>query len=158
MMTIKRKPLATAMPISESAVYSRDKDEYPAPSHQLLPKDNQTGHDESSWITCLFRDWTLELACLILAAGAIIAILIILRQYDNQPIPSWSGGVTINALIAWMNTIALLSLISVAKSTIAQFKWIWFAQKHRPLGDFKAFIEADNAWGAAKLIVNINAR
>lgn len=60
---------------------------------------------------------------------------------------------TLNSLLALLTTVAKAGLMIPIGAAIGQLKWIWFAQKERPLADFQTFDEASRGpIGSLKLI------
>jgi len=81
------------------------------------------------------------------------AIIFILLYFDGQPLPSWPHKVTLNSILALLTTVAKAGLMIPIGAAIGQLKWIWFAEKERPLADFQTFDEASRGpIGGLKLI------
>jgi hypothetical protein len=65
----------------------------------------------------------------------------VLKEYDNQPLPSWPSQITLNTVVALLSTISRAALLEPVIQSVSQYKWIWF-QKKRPLKDYAAWDEA----------------
>lgn len=97
--------------------------------------------------------WTFEVVSTLVAIGAVAAITGVLGHFDGSAIPDWPYGITLNALIALLATIANANLAIVIQSGLSQLKWVRFKEGRTPLSDMEAFDEASRGtWGALKLI------
>lgn len=126
-------------------------------SHQPqadLPKP--TGERPSIW-TRIQESWITEFLALIVASGAIAAIVILLSKYDRTELPSWNG-VTINSVVSWLTTAAGICMAYVAGMVISQLKWVWFAQQARSIEDMRLFNGAGGVAGALELMVRLRVR
>ncbi|KFY31159.1 hypothetical protein V493_01335 [Pseudogymnoascus sp. VKM F-4281 (FW-2241)] len=126
-------------------------------SHQPqddLPKP--TGERPSIW-TRIHESWITEFLALIVAAGAIAAIVILLSKHDRTERPSWNG-VTINSVVSWLTTAAGICMAYVAGMVISQLKWVWFAQQARSIEDMRLFNGAGGVAGALELMVRLRVR
>jgi hypothetical protein len=129
----------------------------PKLTHQPQPNLSKPTAERPSIWTRIQESWITEFVALIVAAGAIVAIVVLLSKYDRTELPSWNG-VTLNALVSWLTTAAGICLAYVAGMTIAQLKWVWFAQQARSLEDLKLFNGAGDVAGAIELLVRLRAR
>ncbi|KAK1750941.1 hypothetical protein QBC47DRAFT_435543 [Echria macrotheca] len=97
--------------------------------------------------------WTFEIASMVTAAAAVAAIIAVLAYYDNKPLPAWPTGITLNALIAVLTTIATASMSVPLSSGLSQLKWIRFKTGRAPLADMEYFDDASRgALGALSLL------
>lgn len=104
-----------------------------------LPRSYDTGR---RWIKSISsKFWIWELGSLLLSTLCVVAILILMLQFDGQPIPSWGYGITINGVISVLAVIAKSALILPVAEAISQLKWHWYWSNHRPLLDFD-FLDA----------------
>lgn len=116
----------------------------------------------------LFRDWWLEIICVLIAIAAIAAIFGTLAPHAGQPLPRWPYNLSINALISIYVVVlkaAVLLIITQGKSPsssiclmlmregFGQLKWIWFRET-RPLRDVEIYDQASrgSVRGALTLI------
>jgi hypothetical protein len=89
------------------------------------------------------QDWWLnELLGLVLSLLAFIAIVIILRVYEDHALPDWPYNVTLNTFLALFTTIATAGLMVAVLEGLGQLKWIWFMRVKRPLADFQTYEDA----------------
>ena len=97
--------------------------------------------------------WIWELGSLLLCTMCVGAIIAILLRYDNQPLPSWSFGLTINGVISVLAVIAKASMILPIAEAISQLKWHWYWRHHRPILDFQYLDAASRGpWGCLMLL------
>ena len=54
---------------------------------------------------CAHDWWLFELGALAISYMAMIALVIILKLYENEPVPRWPGYINLNALISVTSTI-----------------------------------------------------
>ncbi|KAK3689174.1 hypothetical protein B0T22DRAFT_513343 [Podospora appendiculata] len=96
--------------------------------------------------------WKLELVCLCLAVGVLIAIFATLVHYSGKDVPEWPSSVSLNSLVA-IYTIILRALLMVpVAEVISQEKWLWF-KRPRPLHHMDSFDSASRGlWGSTKLL------
>ncbi|EXJ90957.1 hypothetical protein A1O1_04064 [Capronia coronata CBS 617.96] len=88
-----------------------------------------------------------------------VAIVVILKVYDSQPVPQWKHGLTLNAIISTLSTASKASLSLVVAEIISQHKWLWFRQSRRPLDDMSVFDSASRGpWGALKMLTKVHIR
>lgn len=97
--------------------------------------------------------WIFELLNLFIAFAAVASIIAVLAHFDDQPLPKWPYGITMNAPIALLVTIATAALAVPLSNGLSQLKWIHFKTSQAPLTDIELFDEASRGtWGAAKLL------
>ncbi|KAH6893275.1 hypothetical protein B0T10DRAFT_269430 [Thelonectria olida] len=111
-----------------------------------------------------FLTWSLELALLLVAAGLLVAIIVILLTYSDNEVPNWNGddntgGITLNALVALIATIFRAILAFIALQVLAQLKWDWVAARFRPVRDMQRFDDASRGvWGSLQLLPAVALR
>jgi hypothetical protein len=86
--------------------------------------------------------WLWELLSCLLSLFSLIAIIIILKHYDGEPIQDAPQSVTLNSLLAIFITLAKAGLMVPLAEALSQLKWVWFREAERPLIDFQTFDEA----------------
>ncbi|PYH94643.1 hypothetical protein BO71DRAFT_398793 [Aspergillus ellipticus CBS 707.79] len=85
-------------------------------------------------------------------------MMVILGVYDQQPQPTWQK-VSLNSVISWLSTLSKASLLFAVGEMLGQLKWVWFAQKERPMLDLRAFDSASRgAWGSLGLCWTLRVR
>ncbi|KAN0087188.1 Protein of unknown function (DUF3176) domain containing protein [Elaphomyces granulatus] len=80
--------------------------------------------------------WLFEVLCGTLSLACLIAITVVLRAFDNQPVPTWSYGITLNTIVSLLASVATFSLIVPITASLNQLKWLWFRER-RSLVDFE---------------------
>lgn len=86
--------------------------------------------------------WACEIAATVFSIGCMVAIAIIVGHYNNGPIPQFSSGVTLNAMISVLSTAARSALILVVSAAIGQLRWCWFTESGRRLQDLQTMDDA----------------
>ena len=76
----------------------------------------------SSIPTSLYNSWFWECMSLVISLATFAALIVLLINYDQKPLPSWSLT-TIVAIFATCIKAAMMVPVSVG---IRQFKWLWF--------------------------------
>lgn len=102
--------------------------------------------------------WLWELASWLLAAASVAAMAALLGYYNNDVVPMWSYGVTINTLVSVLATTLKVGLLFPLAEAISQFKWVWYKTCKRQ-SDFAKFDEASRGpLGAAVLFGYLKGR
>lgn len=103
-----------------------------------------------------FSDWWIgELLAILVSIVTLIAIVIILRKYDNGTLPKLPHNVSLNFVVSTLATVSKSSLLLAVASAIGQFKWLWISAKYHPLRDLQIFDEASRGpLGAFKLLAS----
>ncbi|KAJ5602505.1 hypothetical protein N7537_005461 [Penicillium hordei] len=127
--------------------------------HDTADQENKLKSREkpSMWqlISSLFI-W--EVLAMVLSSGVLVAIVVILTQYDDHPQPAWRL-VSLNSVISWLSTVSKGCVLSAISEGIGQLKWVWFTRKSRPLVDLGAFDGASRGvYGCAGLVWRLRAR
>ena len=73
----------------------------------------QQGHSPKSKRKSILKEWWLEIALLIFSIWLFLAIVILLTQYDKQPMPSWSFHLNLNSMVAILSTLLRSSLFMI---------------------------------------------
>ncbi|KAJ5386958.1 hypothetical protein N7509_009499 [Penicillium cosmopolitanum] len=118
-------------------------------------EDDGLVHRSGNPIWSLFA-W--EFLAFILSTALLIAIIGILAHYNHQPQPNWDR-VSLNSVISWLSTLSKACVIFCISEGLGQLKWVWFAQKRRPISDLQDFDSASRGiWGSLRLIWSLRAR
>lgn len=97
--------------------------------------------------------WLWEILSLMMSMSCVVAILAILDHYNQQPVPNWSYGFTLNSVVSILAVVARSSLILPIAEAISQLKWSWFWRGHRLVMDFERFDSASRGpWGSLVLL------
>ncbi|KAK4550663.1 hypothetical protein LTR36_000242 [Oleoguttula mirabilis] len=133
---------------------------------ELLPVENNT--TPSRWRWSLNGWWTLELISEGLAVAGLIALIVLLWCFQDQPLQKWPyHHFMLNGAVALLATVIKTGLMLPVSAAIGQRKWQRF-QTRRPvdeplldkktLRDFETFDEASRgAFGCAKVIFRTGA-
>ena len=110
------------------------------------------------WARCKipFVDWWMEeLLAILLSIITLLAIVVILRKYDDRSLPTFSHNVSLNFVVSTLATVSKSSLLLAVTSALGQVKWLWMSSKQRSLQDLQVFDEASRGpWGASKLLIS----
>ena len=99
--------------------------------------------------------WYGEIMAMIFSLVCFCAIAILLRVYENKPVPLLPHGLTLNAMVSVLATGSKSALLFSVASNIGQWKWIWYReQKMRKLSDLQVFDDASRGpLGAIQLLL-----
>ncbi|KAI1846948.1 hypothetical protein JX266_006823 [Neoarthrinium moseri] len=86
--------------------------------------------------------WTTEIAAVCLSVTCIVAIAIVLREFDGQPVPQLPEVVSLNTIISVLSTVSKSLLMYAISACIGQAKWSWFSGQNRQLRDLELLDEA----------------
>lgn len=101
----------------------------------------------------LFTDtWLLEIGALILGICAFVVIIVLLAQYDGKQQFQWHG-VTLNAVVSVLATIARIGIGVPIAEALAQWKWMHFSKGYEPLGDFDLLDDASRGTRGSILLL-----
>ena len=117
--------------------------------------------DEKTGFATLAQDWWLiELMSLMLSLAAVVAIVAMLRAFENHSLPDWPYNITLNTFLALFTTTANMGLMVAVLEALSQLKWIWFMKVKRPLVDFQTYDEAcrGGVVSGFKLLSTLRAR
>ncbi|KAJ5394216.1 uncharacterized protein N7487_011857 [Penicillium crustosum] len=102
--------------------------------------------------------WGWDILGLVLALAILIAIIVILRVYDGKQQPSWRW-ISLNTLLSWLSTVGKGCIAFPISAGLSQLKWVWFAQRKRPLSDLRVFDGASRGiYGSAELLWALRMR
>ncbi|CAI7629279.1 unnamed protein product [Penicillium pancosmium] len=86
--------------------------------------------------------WFFECLAMAFSFASFIAVIIILRAYDQKPSPNLSYGLTLNSIISLLATSSRSSLLFVVAAAVGQLKWIWIQHREQPVLDMQSFDDA----------------
>ncbi|KAH7359275.1 hypothetical protein B0T11DRAFT_300197 [Plectosphaerella cucumerina] len=103
-----------------------------------------------------------EVIGLVFSAAAIVAICVVVKEFNGKPLPHWSitlpgrqddFRLTLNALLSILSVFgSTCAMIPITKG-VSQLKYIWFIEQDRNLADLEVFDAASRGkLGSAMLI------
>jgi hypothetical protein len=96
--------------------------------------------------------WFLEIASLLLGICAFIVIIVLLSHYDGRQQFQWNG-VTLNAVVSVLATIARIGIVVPVAEALAQWKWMHFSKGYKPLSDFGLLDDASRGTRGSLLLL-----
>ncbi|KAJ6019806.1 hypothetical protein N7499_003093 [Penicillium canescens] len=113
----------------------------------------------SRWDAKMLDTWFYEICALCFSTLCFVAILCVLRVYDQKPTPKLSNGLTLNTVISVLATASKSSLIYVVGESIGQLKWIFFHTASNPLSYMQAYDSASRGpWGSLMILFKDKGR
>ncbi|RSL92714.1 hypothetical protein CDV31_015025 [Fusarium ambrosium] len=102
----------------------------------------------------LLGQWLFEIGAVALASAAVAAMVILLINFDGEPI--FDGPmITLNAVISTLSTTSRVGLLAMLASTISQWNWLLFSSEPRRLVDFEYFSAASRGpLGSLKVLLD----
>jgi hypothetical protein len=61
----------------------------------------------------------------------LVAIIVVLYEYDGKPMPDWPYGITLNALVSVLSTAMKASMVFIVCEGLSQLKWSWFSNGNK---------------------------
>ncbi|OQE35333.1 hypothetical protein PENCOP_c013G02115 [Penicillium coprophilum] len=131
---------------------------HPEPANEpLVPADPKLNEGKPTVWNIISDLFIWEILAMVLSSALLVAIVVILTQYDDHPQPSWTFS--LNSIISWLSTISKGCVLFSISEGIGQLKWVWFTRKSRPLMDLSFFDGASRGpWGCASLLWRQRAR
>lgn len=109
-------------------------------------------------VSRVFFGWWKELLWCVVSIACIPALVGMLRRFENQPLPDWPHGITLNTAVAFISTLCRTAFLLPVVEALSQLKWNWY-RKPRALQDFRVFDEASRGpWGSLKLLFTTKGR
>lgn len=97
--------------------------------------------------------WWWEAISIVVTALSLLAIVLTLRLYQDQPLPDWPYDISINTLVSLFVVFMKGSIAVILTSGIGQLKFDWFKKAPKPLSHIAAFDEASRGpLGAIRLM------
>ena len=133
---------------------------------EILPTDAAETRDSTEpsrprpgeLVARIFRNWWIELLALALLLITFSGMIAVLRYYQQQPIPQWPLGFSINTALSVFGLAFKGPLLYVTAQGIGQLKWQWFSTR-RPLSDLSTYDDASRGpWGSTKLLLEARWR
>ncbi|ETS88147.1 hypothetical protein PFICI_01975 [Pestalotiopsis fici W106-1] len=90
-----------------------------------------------------FEDsWTSEIMAMSFSGLCLIAMVIVLREFDGRPVPELPDIVNLNAIVSTLSAAAKSSLLYGVSAALGQAKWSWYYGPKKRLDDFEVLDEA----------------
>ncbi|KAI1811101.1 hypothetical protein GGS20DRAFT_130399 [Poronia punctata] len=86
--------------------------------------------------------WIWELTSWFMSSLLLLGVVLTLSLHQNQPLPEWPFGVSINALISFLSSLSTSALVGVVASTIGQGGWAALTSAKRPLLQLQVYDDA----------------
>ncbi|KAL3297287.1 Carboxylic ester hydrolase [Colletotrichum asianum] len=116
---------------------------------QSTKNEEESGHRRNNQIGA----WWQEILCCAISIVSLVVLIVFLHIFNGKPLPAWPSGITVNAVVAFLSTIARTAFLIPVVEGLSQCKWNWFKQKSRPLKDFDLFDQASRGpWGGLILL------
>ncbi|KAE8836665.1 hypothetical protein HRS9139_04763 [Pyrenophora teres f. teres] len=116
---------------------------------------NSSGNIMERWLLEIVS-WLISAVCM----GAIIAVLIVLRDQPSAKWPFNNIGFTLNAFVSILSRIAGAALLLPVAEALGQLKWSWFIKgDSKKMWDFEMFDNASRGpWGAFLLLIHTRGK
>ncbi|CAN9085709.1 hypothetical protein B0T12DRAFT_342594 [Alternaria alternata] len=132
----------------------------PAPNiaqriEEKLWRWNSSGNIMERWMLEIVS-WLISAVCM----GAIIAVLIALKDKPANKWPFDDIGFTLNAFVSILSRIAGAALLLPVAEALGQLKWSWFIKgDSKKMWDFEMFDNASRGpWGAFLLLIHTRGK
>lgn len=89
--------------------------------------------------------WMWEVVCIVIGTACLLAIIVICRYLENQPLDSWHSSISPNAMISTLTTISKATVLFAVAASISQLKWLYFQNRPRRLADIDVYNEATSS-------------
>jgi hypothetical protein len=109
----------------------------------------------SKWNSSILDTWMWEIFSITFSTLCLLAIVGIIRFYDQKKTPSFPHGLTLNAIVSILATCSKSALLCMIGTSVGQLKWLWFSgRKERPLYDLQSFDDATRGpWGSMMVLM-----
>lgn len=118
----------------------------------------KSGGGQGKWGRHL-KAWVPEYLWCAASIALLVALVVILTQYNNKPMPQWNLGITLNTVVALLATACRACTVIPVSEGVSQLKWNWFAKKERRIKDLHTFDQASRGpWGSFHMAVTTRGR
>ena len=108
----------------------------------------------SSGIRSHLTAWAPELIWCVVAVSLVATLVIILHRYQDEPLPDWPLGLTLNTAVALISTGIRTTTVIVISEALSQLKWNRFASDERRLSDLHIIDRASRGpWGSSLMVM-----
>lgn len=155
-----RVPLRKQIGNPEKTIVRSDKHSEDSPSESQgagsVGKDGWQSSPKNRIDQWIVDTWAFEIGSWIFSTILLMGIALTLALHDNQPLPNWPWGITINALVSLLSTFATSGLVVVLTSIIGQTRWVEFATQKRRISEFEIYDEASRGpLGSLRLLLRL---
>ncbi|CAA9956480.1 DUF3176 domain containing protein [Pyrenophora teres f. maculata] len=116
---------------------------------------NSSGNVIERWLLEIVS-WLISAVCM----GAIIAVLVVLKDKPSSKWPFTNIGITLNAFVSVLSRVAGAALLLPVAEALGQLKWSWFIRgDSKKMWDFEMFDNASRGpWGAFLLLIHTKGK
>ncbi|KAK3690529.1 hypothetical protein B0T22DRAFT_516109 [Podospora appendiculata] len=120
------------------------------------PSDSSTKAAPGRLTTWYYlRQWSFEFQCIVTSFACLIATIVILKVFDDHPLPNMPTYFSLNSIVALLTTIGKAAFaISIAEA-MSQCKWNWLRGAEQPLSDFAAFDDGSRGWWGSLALMKV---
>ncbi|KAI1119335.1 hypothetical protein F5Y14DRAFT_437895 [Nemania sp. NC0429] len=126
-------------------------------AHYTAPESSYS-HTKRSMKGCtavqyMLEWWLWELCGITLSIGSVVAVIALAINLDGTPLSDWKHGLSPNAIISALVTVAKTAMLFALAEGLSQTKWLHFWERQEPLGDISVYDDASRGpWGSLKLL------
>lgn len=143
---------------------SEDGEEEPKPREQLHHGSSRNAQEKivvrerlgrkQRFLRLASSYWLFEFFFWVFGMLCLLAIVILLHEYDGELVPAWKYGITLNTIVSLLSSFAGFALMVPITAGLGQLKWLRF-QQTRPLNEFDAIEQAGRGpVGSALLLLH----
>ena len=118
-----------------------------APLHDT-PDGNSTpaeapglSHKLSMYDRYILDSWWFEFLSWLVATVMLLALLILLGEFNNNSLSDWHSKLSLNTIIAVVSQLVQMVLLVPIASSLSQLQWLWYRDR-KPLKDISYFQDA----------------
>jgi hypothetical protein len=127
----------------------------PRPATATKPETKAKGKGALRHITV----WASECFWLLLTVAAFVAMVVVLWRYDNEQLPNWPLGLTLNTAVAFLATLCRSTAVITVTEALSQLKWNWFVTGQRPVRDLHVIDQATRyPWASLEMLTRMRGR
>ncbi len=89
----------------------------------------------------ILDSWWFEFISWLVATVMLIALIILLHQFNQKSLSEWHSSLTLNTIIAVVSQLVQMVLLVPIASSLSQLQWLWYRNK-KPLEDISYFQDA----------------
>ncbi|KAK3319515.1 hypothetical protein B0T19DRAFT_467025 [Cercophora scortea] len=101
------------------------------------------------------RQWSFEFQCIVTSFACLIATIVILKVFDDHPLPNMPAYFSLNSIVALLTTIGKAAFAISISEAMSQCKWNWLRRAEQPLSDFAAFDDGSRGWWGSLALMKV---